>query len=117
MNNYLNGRADIFGKFHYYYSRSPSVRLFTSAWIAEAIALGEHHPESTTIDYFQLHFDLQNWPMREWLPPIQPAAGERQSSEPEVPLTSWVQVILRYVKCTSSRWVKCEFSGFWQLSM
>src|SRR5690606_37832710 len=43
--------------------------------------------------------------------------GVRQSSEPEVPDTSWVQMILRQVKYTSSRWVKWDSDGSWQLGM
>jgi hypothetical protein len=42
LNNYLTGRPDILLELLYYCFRSPSVWLFTSAWNAEAVALGEH---------------------------------------------------------------------------
>lgn len=54
INNYLNSLADILCKFHYYCACSPSVRLFTSAWIAEAVALGEHLSGRITV-YFNAH--------------------------------------------------------------
>jgi len=53
INNYLNRLADITRKFHYYCPRSPSVRLFTSAWNAEAVPLGEHLSLSSAADNFR----------------------------------------------------------------
>src|SRR5690606_41639904 len=43
--------------------------------------------------------------------------GLRLSSDPEVPDTAWVQMSLREVKDTSSRWVKRESDGSWQLGI
>ncbi|MGX0890501.1 hypothetical protein AB7M22_002509 [Pseudomonas sp. ADAK2 TE3594] len=40
------------------------------------------------------NIDQQSWPMLETVG-LDQATGTRQSSEPEVPDTSWVQVILR----------------------